>query len=135
VKFDTCLLEGKPQYRIPEWLAEQDPTLVVLGRFGLHRTDDLDLGNTAESLVRRAPCCALVVNQALQQAELDWTEGALERLAVIPEFMQPVVRKAIESHARSRGLTQVTSEVVTEAKTGHGVQLPGHHPKDGSSDG
>ena len=47
--------------------------------------------------------------------------------------MRPMVRKAIESHARARGLTEITAEVVTAAKTGHGVPMPGHAPADTSS--
>ncbi len=68
----------------------------------------------------------LVVNETPTDRSLTWTKEAQERLERVPEFMRPMVKKAIESHARSRGLTEVTAEVVTTAKTGHGVPMPGH---------
>jgi len=40
--------------------------------------------------------------------------------------MQPMVRKAIVSYARSHSLTKITGEVVSAAKTSHGVPMPGH---------
>jgi len=135
VDLATVLLEGKPGFRIPAWLAEGGPTLLVVGRFGMHRTEDLDLGHTAETLVRHAPCSVLVVDAPVTQGGLRWTAEAEARIAGIPDFMRAIVRRAVESHARARGLTEVTSEVVTAAKTGHGVRMPGHAPDAGGGDG
>ena len=125
-EIETHLLTGKPAYAIAARAREVEPTLVVVGRFGLHRTDDLDIGATAEALVRLAPGNILVVNERTDEKPLAWTSEAEERLGRVPEFMRPMVKKAIESHARARGLREVTAEVVTEAKTGHGVHMPGH---------
>ncbi len=123
---ETRLLTGKPAYAIASLVRKTEPALVVVGRFGLHRTDDLDIGGTAETLVRLAPVNMLVVNEKIEEANLTWTTEAETRVANVPEFMRPMVKKAIESHARARGLEEVTAEVVTEAKTGHGVRMPGH---------
>ncbi len=125
-QIETRLLTGKPAYEIASRAREIAPTLVVLARFGLHRTDDSDIGSTAETVVRLATTNVLVVNERAADSSLTWTKGAVERLERVPEFMRPMVKKAIESHARSRGLTEVTAEVVTTAKTGHGVPMPGH---------
>lgn len=125
-EIETRLLTGKPAYELARLANEIEPTLTLVGRFGLHRTDDLDIGSTAEAVVRLAPGNVLVVNERPDDQPLSWTKEAEERLEKVPEFMRPMVKKAIESHARSRGLPQVTAEVVTSAKTSHGVPLPGH---------
>jgi nucleotide-binding universal stress UspA family protein len=129
-EIDTSLLTGKPAYEIAARARERGPVLLVVGRFGLHRTDELDIGSTAETLVRLAPGNVLVVNETADDQPLPWTEEATKRLERVPPFMRPMVKKAVESHARSRGLEEITAEVVTSAKTGHGVPLPGHHPED-----
>lgn len=126
---DTCLLTGRPAYAIASMARESDPTLLVVARFGLHRTDDLDIGSTAETLVRLAPGNVLVVNETAEDQAVPWTAEAEERLQRVPGFMRPMVKKAIESHARARGLTEVSAEVVTSAKTSHGVRVPGHTPE------
>lgn len=126
---DARLLTGKPAYEIASRARDHGVTLLVVARFGLHRADDLDIGSTAETLVRLAPCNVLVVNERADDGPLVWTGEAEERLQRVPEFMRPMVRKAIESHARARGLTEITADVVTSAKTGHGVRLPGHRPE------
>lgn len=123
---ETHLLTGKPAYEISSRGGALDPTLLVVARFGMHRTDDLDIGSTAEAVVRLFPANVLVVNETLADQPIAWSADAEERLERIPAFMKPMVKKAIETYARSHGLTQVTGEVVTAAKTGHGVPLPGH---------
>ncbi|MFQ5776567.1 MAG: universal stress protein [Terriglobia bacterium] len=131
-QIEPCLLQGKPAYELIRRARELKPTLLVLARFGLHRTQDLDIGSTAETVVRLASTNILVVNEQSDDQPLAWTEDAKARVAKVPAFMRPMVRKAIESHARSRGLLEVTAEVVTAAKTGHGVPLPGHGKTDKS---
>ncbi len=45
-----------------------------------------------------------------------WTEEARQRLERVPEFVRPMARQAIERYAVQRGYTEVTSQVVDEAK-------------------
>jgi nucleotide-binding universal stress UspA family protein len=125
-QIETHLLTGKPAYEITSRAREVHSTLVVVARFGLHRTDDSDIGSTAETVARLTSANVLVVNERAADSSLTWTKGAVERIERVPEFMRPMVKKAIESHAHSRGLTEVTVDVVTSAKTGHGVPMPGH---------
>jgi nucleotide-binding universal stress UspA family protein len=129
-EIETRLRKGKPAYELVRLAKQIEPALLVVGRFGLHRTDDLDIGSTAETVARLAPGNVLVVNESLHEEledqPLSWTPEAEERLDKVPAFMRPMVRKAIESYARARGLSEITTEVVTAAKTNHGVPLPGH---------
>lgn len=125
-QIETRLLTGRPGLEIAARVGEFQPSLVVVGRFGLHRTDDSDIGNTAETVVRLAETHVLVVNSKPDVEPLAWTKEAEEKVNHVPEFMRPMVKKAVELHARARGLTEVTEEVVSAAKTSHGVPLPGH---------
>lgn len=122
----TCLLRGKPSYELVRRARQIEAALLVVSRFGLHRMDDLDIGSTAEMAVRLASSNVLVVNERPDEQPLAWTQEARERLERVPAFMRPMVRKAIESYARSRGLRQVTGEIVSMAKKSHGVTIPGH---------
>lgn len=125
-QIETRLLTGRPALEIAARVRELQPSLVVVGRFGLHRTDDSDIGNTAETVVRLAETNVLVVNSKPNVEPLAWTVEAEEKVNHVPEFMRPMVKRAVELHARARGLTEVTEEVVSSAKTSHGVPLPGH---------
>ncbi len=111
----------------------EDVALTVAGRFGSHCANGLDVGNTAERIARYVPGNVLIVNETVSEsdeaeASLSWTAEAIERISRIPPFMRPMVKRAIESYARARGVAEVTPDVVSAAKTSHGVPLPGHEP-------
>ena len=129
---ETRVLSGKPAYEVARRAGRIGASLVVTGRFGRHRTPGLDIGGTAEAIVRLAPANVLVVNETPDEDPLPWTAEAEDRLQRVPQFMRPMVRKAIELHARARGLPEVTADTVTDAKTGHGVPMPGHGPDEAS---
>lgn len=130
MEIGACLLRGRPAIEIAKRVEEIRPSLLVVSRFGRHHTDSIDIGSTSESLVRLAPTNVLIVDESAeappQPQAMRWTDEAEQRIAAVPEFMRPMVKRAVESHARSRGLTEITAEVVTAAKTGHGVPLPEH---------
>ncbi len=60
VDVKSALLAGKAYDEIHKYLADDPPSLLVVGRFGAHKTDEQDIGNTAENLVRLAPCNLLI---------------------------------------------------------------------------
>jgi hypothetical protein len=45
-----------------------------------------------------------------------WTKDAEQRLDNIPDFIRPMARREIERIAKERGLTQITAQVMDEAK-------------------
>ncbi|MDA8388839.1 MAG: universal stress protein [Nitrospiraceae bacterium] len=59
----TTLLAGKAGHELCMYLKKDPPALFVAGRFGAHRTEELDIGNTAENLLRTAPCNVLVCGE------------------------------------------------------------------------
>lgn len=60
VEIDTVLMDGKPYDQILKYVDKESPSLLVLGRTGVHNTHGLDLGSTTENLLRLAPCNILL---------------------------------------------------------------------------
>ena len=52
---------------------------------------------------------------------LVWTKEARERIARIPEFAQPMVKKGVEMHALENGYTEINDAVVDEVKSRFGM--------------
>lgn len=60
VDVKSTLLAGKAYDEIYKYLKKEPPSLLVLSRFGAHKTEEQDIGNTAENLLRLAPCNLLI---------------------------------------------------------------------------
>jgi nucleotide-binding universal stress UspA family protein len=60
VEVKTVLLAGKAYTEICKYLEKAPPSLVVVSRYGSHQTEETDIGNTAENLLRLAPCNVLL---------------------------------------------------------------------------
>lgn len=60
VEVKTVLLAGKAYTEICSYLQKDPPSLLALGRFGAHQTEETEIGNTAENLLRLAPCNVLI---------------------------------------------------------------------------
>jgi nucleotide-binding universal stress UspA family protein len=57
---DAHLLSGKAYLEILTHIEASEPTLVVVGRHGLHNTGMMDMGSTTENLLRYSPSNLLV---------------------------------------------------------------------------
>lgn len=53
--------------------------------------------------------------------ELRWTSEAEERIARVPQFARPMVKKGVEMHARERGYVEITDSVIDEVKDRFGM--------------
>lgn len=62
MEIKTTLLMGKPFAKIIEHIQETNPIIVVVGRFGNHFTDAIDLGSTTENIIRFTSCHVFVIN-------------------------------------------------------------------------
>ena len=51
-----------------------------------------------------------------------WTEGAEQRMAGVPEFVQPMVRTGIERFAKDKGYERIDERVLDEAKGFFGME-------------
>lgn len=60
VEVKTALLAGKAYTEICKYLQKDPPFLLAVSRIGAHQTEEMDIGNTAENLLRLAPCNVLL---------------------------------------------------------------------------
>lgn len=127
---ETHLLAGKPSVAILRHLERARPSLLALGRTGVHADEDLDIGSTAENLLRLAPCHVLLAARTVRVPEwprereperLAWTPEAMARLERVPEFARGMARRAIEDYARERELELVDEQLVAEARAHFGM--------------
>ncbi len=73
----------------------------------------------------RCPFSAMLGGSAQPEAAAptgpEWTAGALERLAAIPEMVRPMARAGIEMVARENGLALIDEEVLAAARSRFGM--------------
>ena len=65
IEVKSTLLAGKAYDEINKYLAKEPPSLLVVGRFGAQKTEEQDIGSTAENLLRLAPCNVLITGSVL----------------------------------------------------------------------
>lgn len=130
VAIETELLAGKPHDAIEKDLAKTRPSLLILGRLGIHADDGLDIGGNAEHLLEHAPC-AIWLSMREYVPEVDvvaevntsWTHEAEARMERVPSFVRNMARLAILRYAQERGHTVITERIVEEATA---QLMPGH---------
>jgi nucleotide-binding universal stress UspA family protein len=121
VESESHLLAGKPLQVLAEKVAELKPSLLLVGRTGLHADQGLDIGSVSESLLERCDCSLLLGSSEWQppvetvaEVTTRWSEEAEERLGRVPAFARPMARMAILNHARQQGHTVITARMVEE---------------------
>ena len=122
ITIETELLAGKPHEAIEKYLRKVSPSLLVIGKVGIHADQGLDIGGNAENLLHNVDC-SLLLSQREHQPELDvladvttsWTKEAEKRMERVPEFVQSMARMAILRYAQERGHTVITESIVEEA--------------------
>lgn len=126
VEIKTTLLAGKAFNEILKKVRSEEPSLLILGRFGLHQVPESDMGSNAENLLRLAPCNVFIAargcrpedvigNSQAPVADIKWSEDAQKRLERVPPFAKNMAKKAISEYAREHGHTEVTKDVMDEA--------------------
>ena len=122
VAVETSLLDGKPHDAILRYLNDHQPSLLVVGKLGIHADDGLDIGGNAENLLRAAPCAVLLGQrefrpqiERIAEVTVSWTHEAEARLERAPSFVQNMARMAILRFAQERGHTVITERIVEEA--------------------
>lgn len=116
------LLDGKVFEKVLQYAREENPWVLILGRIGVHSSEDMDIGGNTENLLRLVPCNVLLSSRVYKppvdmQAEesIEWTAEAKERLKKIPGFVRPMATAAILRYSLERGHSMITSSVITEA--------------------
>jgi len=130
IEITTRLLDGKAHDAIERHCTALNPSLLVIGKLGIHADPELDIGGNAENLLRNAHC-AVLLSQREHQPQIDkiaaattsWTVEAEQRMEKVPEFVQSMARMAILRYAQERGHTVITARLVEEATA---KLMPGH---------
>ncbi|MCP4768525.1 MAG: universal stress protein, partial [Gammaproteobacteria bacterium] len=127
---ETVLLDGKPYDAIEKYLRKVKPSLLVIGKTGIHADPELDIGGNAENLLRNVECAVLLSQQEYQpavdvmaEASTSWTTEAEQRMQNVPSFVRNMARMSILRYAQDRGHTVITERIVEEATA---ELMPGH---------
>ena len=122
IEVTTKLLDGKPWDAILKYTKQLNPSLLILGKTGIHSDDELDIGGNTENLLRFADCSILITQYAhqpqlerLADVTTSWTVEAEARMQNVPSFVQNMARAAILRYAQEHGHTVITESIVEEA--------------------
>jgi len=129
-EIETKLLDGKPHAAIEKYVRQERPSLLVIGKVGIHADPELDIGGNTENLLRNVDCSLLLSQRehrprvdVLAEVTTSWTKEADERMTRVPAFAQNMARMAILRYAQQRGHTVITARIVEEAT----AELMPHH--------
>lgn len=131
----TTLLEGKAYPAILAHAGRVEATLVAVGRAGAHAAAAGEIGSNVENVARLAPCHVLVsarrfdpVSAGAREADARsgvpdsdgggarWSAEALASLEHIPPSVRSFAKSAIEGLARERGTSEITPDVMRDAR-------------------
>ncbi|MDD5383412.1 MAG: universal stress protein [Gallionella sp.] len=122
VEIETELLAGKPHDAIEKYLRRVKPSLLIVGKLGIHADDELDIGGNSEHLLENVDC-AILLSMREHQPEIDvvsgvttsWTHEAEAGMERVPSFVRNMARMAIMRYAQEHGHTVITRKIVEEA--------------------
>jgi nucleotide-binding universal stress UspA family protein len=137
------LVKGKAFRVLADEALPPEVDLVVVGCFGQHRGELVDLGSTCEALVRQCPANVLVTRSiSLPPADseqdrtpLVWDADAQEQLNRVPPFARPMARSSVEGLARARGASRVTLRDFRDLAGRMKIPIPGHTEDEGTGSG
>jgi len=122
VEIETELLAGKPHDAIEKYAKKTKPSLLIVGKLGIHADDELDIGGNSEHLLENVDC-AILLSMREHQPKIDvvsevttsWTHEAESRMERVPSFVRNMARMAILRYAQEHGHTVITQRIVEEA--------------------
>ena len=122
VEIETELLDGKPHDAIEKYVRKVRPSLLIVGKLGIHADDELDIGGNSEHLLQNVDC-SILLSMREYQPEVDvvsgvttsWTHEAETRMERVPSFVRNMARMAIMRYAQQHGHTVITQRIVEEA--------------------
>lgn len=126
VNIKTKLLSGKPFNQVLKYVKSRNPSLLIVGKVGIHCNNGLDIGSTTENLLRLAPCNVLVTSGKFNvplglktkkvNRSIPWTDDAKKGLENVPAFAREMAKKAIEDYGRKKGHKTINLEVMEKAR-------------------
>lgn len=132
-EIEAQLLAGKPHAVITQYLRQVKPSLLVIGKLGIHADADLDIGGNAENLLIDADCAVLLSQREhrprvdiVADVAISWTKEAQAQMQKVPSFACNMAKMAVLRYAQERGHTVITGGIVEEATA---MLCPGRSPK------
>jgi len=130
IEAETELLDGKPHDAIEKYVRKVNPSLLIVGKLGIHADDELDIGGNSEHLLQSVDC-SILLSMREYRPEVDivsdittsWTVEAESRMERVPSFVRNMARMAILRYAQEHGHTVITQRIVEEATA---QLMPGH---------
>ena len=123
VTIKTTLLSGKPYDQIIKYVEKTRPSLLVMGRVGVHAAPGLDIGSNTENCARSVKCNIMIVSSEAQppaveqkKGAIPWSNEAEQLVGKIPQMARGMVRRMIEEFAAKNGYAEITTEVMLKAR-------------------
>ncbi|MCF6157914.1 MAG: hypothetical protein E3K32_04935 [wastewater metagenome] len=108
VSMNVVLKDGKPYDQILKYIDRENPSLVIVGRTGVHNTKDLDIGSTTENLLRFAPCNMLLMSDTIEAKSKN--DLLLSESCGMPVKKFVSQKMHVESNKRIHNLVKWTDE-------------------------
>lgn len=122
IEIKTKLLDGKAFEKILQYVKEENPWLLIMGKIGIHSDDGMDIGSNTENMLRKVACHMLISSRKYtppieETAEINivWTKEAEKRMKKVPTFARGMAKMAVLRFASENGYTVITADVVGQA--------------------
>src|SRR5881409_3352437 len=144
VEIKTTLLDGKAFKKVLQYVRQDPPWLLIVGRIGVHSAAQMDLGSNSDNLLRLAPVSVLLSSRTFvppidvqAEASVAWTEEAEARMEKVPAAFRAITRTAICRYAMERGHSIISSSIidqaVSEVMPEHAARAMGVQPGQGKA--
>jgi len=139
IELKTTLFDGKAFKKVLQYVRQDPPWLLVIGRIGVHSAAQMDLGSNTDNLLRLAPVSVLLSSRTFvppidvqAEASVTWTEEAEARMERVPAAFRAITRTAICRYAMERGHSVISSSIidlaVSEVMPEHAARAMGVEP-------
>ena len=139
IEIKTTLFDGKAFKKVLQYVRQDPPWLLVIGRIGVHSAAQMDLGSNTDNLLRLAPVSVLLSSRTFvppvdvqAEASVTWTEEAEARMERVPAAFRAITRTAICRYAMERGHSVISSSIidlaVSEVMPEHAARAMGVDP-------
>ena len=105
-------MDGKPYDQILKFIFKEQPSLLIVGRTGVHNTNGLDIGSTTENLLRLSPCNILLTGGNLEAERRDTAAGSeFQRVSINRKDSTFVSNSHLHDENRFEEFTEITQEI------------------------
>jgi nucleotide-binding universal stress UspA family protein len=122
MEIKTTLFDGKAFKKVLQYVRQDPPWLLVVGRIGVHSASQMDLGSNTDNLLRLAPVNVLLSSRSFvppidvqAEASVAWTGEAELRMEKVPAAFRAITRTAICRYAMERGHSIISSSIIDQA--------------------